>query len=262
MAFMPWNYDLVKSMYHTAGVGYLQRIENRVNLNPQVVAHKIRELVQTEGADPHSPSTRATAMEACNGQKPYQKPYMSPTFGYVSQWLSEVGTPEDIAGILRHADDFLGPKWENGGYFYPRCDDTWDEQGNWIHMDPYTGNAGIAYARLNVHQGQKKMFEQPWTPEQVDAAPHWEGLDLGTGVDCVRGVYDEEIGALVATLRTWHGKEESIEFVARNLPAGRYEVYVDGTVKAEHTVEGGEKGGISIPVVVGGSEVDVVVLME
>jgi hypothetical protein len=52
------------------------------------------------------------------------------------------------------------------------------------------------------------MWVEPWTPEQVDRAPFVGGLELGSGVDVLRGVWDEQRGAMILTIRTWDGAEK------------------------------------------------------
>jgi hypothetical protein len=76
-------------------------------------------------------------------------------------WLSEVDPCDDLAGLLNHADRFLTPEWEKGGLFYPHHDIQRDKDGNWTHVDPFSGNAAIGYARLNVANGQRRMWDTP-----------------------------------------------------------------------------------------------------
>ena len=78
-------------------------------------------------------------------------------------------------------------------------------RGKYVHMEPYSGNAAIGYARLNVQGGQRRMYEDPWTREEVRSRPCVEGVELEGEVDFVRGVWVEEVGALVVTVRRWEG---------------------------------------------------------
>ena len=71
----------------------------------------------------------------------------------------------ELTGLLAYIDTHLHPSWENGGLYYPRHDKLTDENGDWAHTDPFTGNAAIGYARLDVRDGRKWMWERPWTRE-------------------------------------------------------------------------------------------------
>jgi hypothetical protein len=205
-----WNPEVAHQTFRTQTTGFLTRVEkDRVNLNPASIAHAIRKLVKDENADPHDPATIATATAAVRHKFPAgqpKPPYPGPTFGYVTMWTSEVGDSDTLNGLLNHADRYLGPTWKDGGLYYAANDENdVDAEGNWKMMDPFTGNAAIAYARLNVPDGQRKMWVEPWTPEIVDNAPFVADLELGSGVDVLRGVWDETRGAMVLTVRTWDG---------------------------------------------------------
>ncbi|KAF2637715.1 hypothetical protein P280DRAFT_492136 [Massarina eburnea CBS 473.64] len=258
MAFMSWNQDFVKSLYPATGQGFLQRMSDRINLNPQPVANKIRELVQSEDLDPNAVDTLERARKMVQGQPLLRKPFLSPTFGYVAQWMSEVGNAGDLDALLRHADAYLRPSWERGGLYYARGDVNWDREGNFTGGDPYTGNGGIGYARLNVKDGQKKMWEAPWTKEDVESRPWVGGFGLGSGVDCLRSVWDEEVGAVVVSLKTWDGRKEDVKMDVNSLPEGEWAVYVDGElVRIVDVVEGKV---LSLDVEVNGEVVDVAVV--
>jgi hypothetical protein len=62
---------------------------------------------------------------------------------------------------LAYADENLDPVWEKGGLYYPRNDKLENGEPKWTHMDPFSGNAAIGYSRLNVRDGQKKMWDRP-----------------------------------------------------------------------------------------------------
>ncbi|HKR90139.1 MAG TPA: hypothetical protein VJS38_18370 [Phenylobacterium sp.] len=81
--------------------------------------------------------------------------------GWMSAWASEMGDRETLDGLLAHADRFMKPRWLDGGYYYPRCDTSRDSFGNLTIMDPTTGNALLNYARLNVPNGLRKLYENP-----------------------------------------------------------------------------------------------------
>ena len=161
-----------------------------------------------------------------------------------------------MEGLLAYADESLGKTRENGGLFYPHWNLPNDDNDEWIHMDPFTGNVAIGYARLNVKDGQKLMFERPWTRNFLAAWPWIDGVSLSQGIDTLRGTWDEENDALVLTMRSWNHSRVAAEPVARNLEAGIWAVYIDGTLVKEDSV--GEKGGsVSATVTVWGEDMDI-----
>lgn len=265
---MAWNPTLVATVSATAGTGFLQPLPTRTNIRPPSLATAIRRLASSSNLDPESPNVLAAAHVAAAGLPPSTSRHPLPTIGFVAQWLSEVPGPSALDPLLRHADEFLKPSWHLGGLYYPRNDAGWDEEGNYIHMEPYSGNAAIGYGRLNVQGGQRTMYECPWRREEVRERVCVEGVDLGMGVDFVRGVWVEEGRALVVTLRRWEGVEvemgrdgTSVEvgFVVKGLELGSWGVYVDGRLAGEKVVR--MKGeDVKVEVQVGRQDVDVVVL--
>ncbi|KAJ6489608.1 hypothetical protein C8R47DRAFT_1014826 [Mycena vitilis] len=260
-AFMnSWNSEEVHALYPAQSLGFLSKIptEKRVNVNTTAVGHAIRTLVkQSPNTDPDAPETIRKARDIA-GPAPARE-FSRPDFGYVVQWASEVADAPTLDGLLRHADMFLKPTWEKGGLFYPRCDVPEDAAGNWTRMDAYTGNAAIAYARLNVHDGQKTMWAAPWTREHFERAPYVDGVDLASGVDFLRGAWDAEAGAMVLTVRTWDGSKTTINPVFRNLPLGTYGVYIDGEFSEARSVTW-VGGSIAMTLEAGGQELDCVLL--
>jgi hypothetical protein len=259
MAFMPWNYDMIKSMYPSAGAGFIYRVDNRINLHPPVVSAAIREMVKKEGSDANSKDVIEKAREITAGKRQSMKPYLSPTFGYISQWLSEVAGSADLDALLLHADTYLNPSWSDGGFYYSRCDVGWDANGNYTYVDPYTGNAAIGYARLNVQNGQKTMWDHPWTKEDVETRPWIGEAGFEQNVDCLRGKWDEEKRAMVATFRSWDGTRRGIRPVIHTLPLGTYGVYVNGELEKVAVVTAASPSA-TIELEVGEQETDLVVL--
>jgi hypothetical protein len=100
-------------------------------------------------------------------------------FGWVAAWASEMGDDETVSGMLAHADQFMSPKWKDGGYFYPRCDRPYDANGKVTAVNPTVGNALLPYARLNVKDGLRKLYENPWTESHfTDPAVVWNSDSL------------------------------------------------------------------------------------
>lgn len=173
--------------------------------------------------------------------------------------MSEIAGPEDLNALLRHADGFMQPTWREGGLYYARCDRGWDDEGNYTYVEPYTGNAAIGYARLNVQGGQKRMWDEPWTGEEIGKRPWVDGVGLEMGVDVLRGRWDEVKRVLLTTFRTWDARVVRLRLVVRNLAPGLYGVYVDGTLRdlRDVAVRGDE---VVAELEVGGKEIDLVVL--
>jgi hypothetical protein len=188
-----------------------------------------------------------------------RSPYLSPTFGYIAQWLSEVAGSPDLDALLLHADTYLNPSWSKGGLYYVRCDTGWDKDGNYTYVEPYTGNAAIGYARLNVKDGQKKMWDRPWTKEGVEKRPWIDGVGLEQDVDCLRGKWDEGQQAMTATFRTWNAERLTIRPVVKTLPSGTYGIYVNGELKRVAVVAS-RSDEIAVDLEVGGEDVDLILL--
>ncbi|PTB66877.1 hypothetical protein BBK36DRAFT_1168396 [Trichoderma citrinoviride] len=251
-----WNSETVKSLYDQQVYGFITSIDGKVQLQEDRIAQEYRKLVDTEKADKNDASVLARARASAAALPPSKMPFSTPTFGYVVQWLSELGKKEELKGLLKYADEHLQPTWEEGGLFYPRNDVKTNEAGEWTHMDPFSGNASIGYARLNVPDGQKKMWDSPRVRGHAAMQPWIDGIDLDQGIDCLRGVWDGDEGALVVTMKTWDGRRVTAALVANNLPGGSWCVFVNGELVQSVTVKDG--GDVRVEIEVGGEELDVV----
>jgi len=252
---MPWNYDSIKRMYSSTSAGFLHRVDKRINVHPPVVATSIRDIVAKEGADANSEEVIARAREITAGKMQSTKPYLSPVFGYISQWMSEIAGSPDLDALLLHADTYLNPTWSDGGLHYSRCDVGWDTNGNYTSVDPYTGNAAIGYARLNIQNGQKQMWDHPWTREVVENRPWIGEVGLEQDIDCLRGNWDEDRRAMVATFRIWNGTRRVIQPIIHALLPGTYGLYVNGSLEKVAVVTA-ESPLITIELEVGAEELD------
>lgn len=262
-AFMnSWNPSVAHSTFDSQAIGFLSRVEpGRVEVNSTSIAHAIRDLVKTEGADPDSFSTmsRARSIVEKNGSDQRRMPWTTPTFGYVIKWVSEVGNKATLEGLLTHADKFMNPTWRNGGLYYPRNDQETDKYGNRVAVEPFTGNAAIGYARLNVFDGQRKMWLEPWTAEQVSGSPFVDGVDLASGVDFLRGSWDKIHNSMVVTMRSWDSERKKIQPRFCNLEPGNYGVYLNGKLTESKRIETREDL-VELQLEVDGVEIDVVLL--
>ncbi|KAL3477569.1 hypothetical protein BJX99DRAFT_246137 [Aspergillus californicus] len=269
-AFMnAWNPTVAGQTFQDQAVGFLSWAEkDRVNLNSGPVAQQILKTVPKE-ENHGTPSTYETFRKAYDyitgpGAKASQEPelpFSRPIFGYVSQWVSEVGDESTLNGLLTHAERFFRPTWVNGGLYYPANPARVDEHGNWTEMEPFTGNSALGYARLNVRGGQRKMWTDPWTPEHVTNAPFIDGIDLSAGVDFLRGVWDYTLRLMVVTMKSWDGTLKRVNLQCRNLPIGRYGIYHDGGLVGTHAVT--RAGSLTeVPVSVSAKEMNLVLLHE
>lgn len=147
----------------------------------------------------------------CNNQSPSQSldgarkyylvnratikfPDNEPTFGYVVKWLSKLGKATELDSLLAYADENLHPTWGSGGLYYPRDDEATNSKGRWTHLDPFTGKAAIGYSRLSVRDGQKKIYEGPWTREMMSSST-WVNYNCGKAL-----IVLEAFGMTVKTL--------------------------------------------------------------
>jgi hypothetical protein len=274
-----WNHDLVTSLYPKQIPGFVTNINGRVRLQPPIVANHYRKLTaqSPSTSDAENLSQAIALAKADIAAKPAPPfPYTKPSFGYVTQWLSELGQTDLLDGLLAYADAELEPTWENGGLYYPRNDNPFVFTGNedpegvkWTHVSPFCGNAAIGYSRLNVKDGQRTMYDQPWTRESLARTPYVDGLDFASpehGVSVLRGLWDAENQALVLTVKGWDfegrlcpPEKVTIEPVAKQLPEGTWAVYLNG--KLAHTAQLKGAAGEALPVkaqVRRGEEVDVV----
>jgi hypothetical protein len=110
-------------------------------------------------------------------------------FGWVAAWTSEMGDAATLQGLMGHADRFMRPSWRDGGFYYPRNDNSEDEFGNRTLMEPQTGNALLGYARLNVPDGLWRLYNQPLDRRFFETpALTW----ISDAVEVSRAVFDED----------------------------------------------------------------------
>ena len=261
-----WNSKEVHELYPSQALGALtKRKDGRVNVERPEVAMILRQMAASGNGDPDDAETRDAAIKEANNKKGgFRMPYTKPIFGLAAGWVSEVAPPATLDGMLKHADAYLNPLWNKGGLYYPRQDEAEDAEGNWLFTDPVTGNAAIGYARLNVPDGQKIMWNDAWTPEHVQCSVALENVSFSEGVDFLRCRWVKEaengFSGLVLTMRTWDGKTSNIHPHITALPSGRYEVYVDGSLTRTHVQDGVE--ALQLEIIVDGAEMDVCILQR
>jgi hypothetical protein len=226
-----WNSDEVRARYDKHVTGFLTNFDGKTRLNATRIALAFRKLVNEDGADPHSSETLVQARQICHSFVSQVIPFETICWVTFTMMLSELGKKQELEDLLEYADERLCPTWENGGLYYPRNDQLLDDEYNMVHMEPHSGNSGIGYARLNVEDGQKKMFEEPWTREVLAKRPYVDGVGFADGVDFLRGIWDEQARAMVLTLKSWSGEARNVRLLIKGLPVGDWAIYVDGKLK-------------------------------
>lgn len=250
-----WNSDEVRARYDNHVMGFLTDFDGKTRLNASRVALAFRKLVSEDGADPRNPDTLDQARKICHKFVSPVIPFETISWVTFTMMLSELGKKKELNDLLDYADTHLMPTWENGGLYYPRNDQIFDNDYNMIHMEPHSGNSGLGYARLNIEDGQKKMWERPWTREILRSRPYIDGVTFADGVDFLRGIWDESAQAMIVTLRSWSDLSSNVALGVRNLPNGPWAVYVNG--KLENTIENTEV--VEVAVTVGTEDVDIIV---
>lgn len=250
-----WNSEEVRARYDDHVIGFLTNINGKTQLNATRVALAFRKLVLEDGADAHSPDTLAQARRICDKYTNPVIPFETISWVTFTMMLSELGKKKELADLLEYADTNLQPTWEHGGLYYPRNDRLLDDDSNMVHMEPHSGNAGIGYARLNVEDGQKIMWEKPWTRQILASRPFVDKVSFADGVDFLRGVWDPVARAMIITLKSWSGDSRAVTLRINNLPKGDWAVYIQGMLNS--TVKDAET--IDLVQVVGATEVDMIV---
>ena len=251
-----WNPTFVSSLYATQILGHITTINQKTRVHPPKVAHAFRHVVTNRGLSANAEETLTQALHEAQKIPDSPVPFHSPHVGVICQWLSELGKTAELQGVLDFVDAHLNPTWENGGLYYPRHDEQDPDVAHITYMEPFSGNAAIGYARLNVPNGQKIMWDRPWTSDMLKARPWLDGLSMDGGVDYLRGGYDEDNKMLFFTAATWNRVPATLNPVASNLASGDWAVYVDGDFKDMCTVDQG--GSFGVEVDVAGDPVDVV----
>lgn len=251
-----WNPFFVESSYAKQTLGFLTHFNNKTRLHSARVAMSFRRLVTQENYDPNDPATLDAARVASHQMVP-KVPYETLNWLGFTMMLSELGKRKELDDLLDFADEYLNPTWENGGLYYPRNEKLYDEDWNLTHIEPHSGNSGIGYARLNVANGQKIMWEEPWTREVLEGRSWVDGDGWEDDIDFLRGVWDAEKRAMILTVKRWTGEERGASFALKNVGAGtRWAIYVDGELKGVE--EASTEGEVEDREMVGQKEVDIV----
>ncbi|MGU7785075.1 linalool dehydratase/isomerase domain-containing protein [Burkholderia sp. PU8-34] len=146
--------------------------------------------------------------------------------GWAAVCASEIGDTSTLERLLAYADRFLDPHWDKGGRYYPRRDDAFDSDGNPVAMDPHTGNVLIGYARLNVPNGLKTLYESPLDDEHF-SSPALVGMTAE--IDVRQAWFDRERQRLTLTIGPIRGKSVTPQLAVGNCwGRGDWTLKVDG----------------------------------
>ncbi|BDZ48845.1 hypothetical protein GCM10025867_10860 [Frondihabitans sucicola] len=149
-------------------------------------------------------------------------------FGWAAAWAAEVGDTSTRDRLLRFADARLAPTWVDGGLFYPRSDDSTDEDGYHRLVDPLTGNSLLALARLDVPDGLWGLYHLPREPHSATAPAV---VEVDRSIDVARAFVDDE-GDLQTTIGTAAAKPAASARIGRLPAEGRWSLERDGLVVA------------------------------
>jgi hypothetical protein len=146
-------------------------------------------------------------------------------FGWAAACASEVGDADTLQRLFAYADRFLNPIWQDGAYFYQRRDGWFDEHDRLAAMDPHTGNALLAYARLNVSDGLRKLYDKPWDESHFREPAL---VDMPDDLD-VRGArYDVDGASLLLDLRAGGTCARSVKIGIANVwNRGEWTLHID-----------------------------------
>jgi hypothetical protein len=103
--------------------------------------------------------------------------------------------------------------------------------------------------RCGIGLGRQDLENRPWI----------DGVGLEQDVDCLRGTWDEQQQAMIATFRTWNEETVAIRPVVTALPPGTHGVDVDGELKRV-AVSASRSEEIAVDLDVGDKDVDLVLL--
>jgi hypothetical protein len=166
--------------------------------------------------------------------------------GWAAVAASEVGDEETRTGLLAFADRWLEPTWDRGALFYPRSDRLLDDAGRPLTVDPHTGNVLYAWARLNVKDGLRTLYEAPWTASHF-AEPAL--AELPEDVDVLEARYDAASRMLCFALRPVSRKASRASVVVANaVDRGDWTLTRDGAPHADRGCREGDDLHLDLPI--------------
>ena len=220
---VPWRNDR-KAPWVDAWCGALMNTWNRDFVH-QHYERQVKDLLVEE---PNGTlSVKVPPLREING---HLVDYDECNFGWAAVWASEMGDTATLEGLLGHADHFMDPTWTKGGLYYPRNDEMYDTDGHLTIMEPLTGNALLAYARLNVADGLWGLYNRPWDRTHFEQPSL---TDVAANVEVSRAWFDVDSQSLVFTVRRDPRRSGDAVIVIGNVgQRGSWTLFGDGNVVA------------------------------
>ena len=128
-------------------------------------------------------------------------PSYSQDHGFMAALAAEVGDTKTQQAFLAYADRYYGPKWDGDAYYYPtQVAFKYDGDGPnvWRRVQPLSGNALLALARLTPKDGMYNIFNKPFNAQHF-ADPYISGVAFPQ-IQVTRAIYDPAAKALIVTL--------------------------------------------------------------
>ncbi|MDH7795764.1 hypothetical protein QBC99_001827 [Beijerinckia sp. GAS462] len=148
--------------------------------------------------------------------------------GWGAVCASEVGDRDTLDSLLGYADQCLTPEWDDGAFYYRRRDGWFDAQGRLAAMDPHTGNVLLGYARLNVPDGLRQLYDNPWGDAHF-AEPAL--TDMPEGLDLRAARYDSTAAKLLIVGRRGRSRSGPIALAFANVwGRGDWTLHIDGAL--------------------------------
>lgn len=168
---------------------------------------------------------------------------VSQDFGFLAAYAAEMGDRATAQKLLEYADEHFAPRWEDGGYFYPRRTVVGEEFAGpptpvpteklgQHQVGPLTGNALLGFARLNPGRGIWNLYNKT-TPTSFahSSDPEVVGVRYPE-VQITQAYFDKSERKLAVSMVPGTDDQARISFGVRNLsPQSRYVVTLDGAEK-------------------------------
>ncbi|KAL4810715.1 hypothetical protein BDV18DRAFT_874 [Aspergillus unguis] len=202
MLMNAWNNDLVKKTY-----------ENRLG---SLISH--REDGSLSVNIPNIQSMPTNQMRIASGG----------IWGWIAAWAAEMGDDETKDRLLEYADKHFNPRLQNGGLMYPRNDTFYDKNGDFVMVSPVLSNSIIPLTRLNVSNGLKRFYENPWGARNRAHYDEPALVEVDFNVDVYRAVYIASTKTLLFDLAVFEEGAQGSVTLGRIFGRGNWTLKRDG----------------------------------
>ncbi|KAL4911117.1 hypothetical protein BDW74DRAFT_142473 [Aspergillus multicolor] len=159
-------------------------------------------------------------------------------FGWIAAWAAEMGDDDTKNRLLAYADKHLNPTIVNGGLLYPRNDNVYDANGNFVMSTPIFSNSNMPLTRLNVKHGLKRLYENPWGAKNVEHYGEPALVEVDFSVDVYRAVYVKESKKMLFDLAVYQEGGNGSVVLDRVFGRGDWTLMADGKEIARGSKEG------------------------